>query len=266
MRYALGVEYAGHQYCGWQFQAHDVSVQQMVQQALSKVADMPIEVFCAGRTDAGVNATNQVIHFDCDKPRKLIAWTLGVNSNLPKDIAIKWAKPVADDFHARYSASARQYRYIINNSPNRSALMPYGLTFVHQPLDAIKMHHAAQALIGEQDFTSFRASHCQANTPFRCVHHCKVSRFGEYVMVEIKANAFLHHMVRNIVGSLIEVGLGEQPIDWLKQLLAVKDRTQAGITAPAEGLYFVGVDYPEHYQLPSQPIGPLYYPELSSQR
>ncbi|MEW6981739.1 tRNA pseudouridine(38-40) synthase TruA [Colwelliaceae bacterium 6471] len=258
MRYALGVEYDGTNYCGWQRQKSVVSVQQTLEEALSKIADQPIEVICAGRTDTGVNATNQVIHFDTDKVRKDVAWTLGVNTNLPKDIAVTWVKEVNDEFHARFSATARRYRYIIHNNQLRSAILSRGLSFCHYPLDEQLMHKAAQYLVGRHDFTSFRTVHCQSHSPHRTLHHCNVTRQGEYIILDVKGNAFLHHMVRNIAGSLMRVGQELESVEWIKEVLAAKNRCVAGITAPASGLYFVGVDYPEEFQIPIRNMGPLF--------
>lgn len=258
MRYALAVEYEGKNYFGWQRQSKVVSVQQTVETALSKIANQKIEVVCAGRTDTGVNATNQIIHFDCGQPRKNVAWTLGTNSNLPKDIAIKWAQPISDDFHARFSATARRYRYVIYNSNFRPAILADGLSFCQFELDENLMHQAAQCLVGENDFDSFRTVHCQAHSPIRTVKYCNVSRQGNFIIVDIKANAFLHHMVRNIVGSLIRVGRKIESIAWMGAVLAAKDRTIAGMTAPSGGLYFVDVDYPSEFTLPKSVLGPLF--------
>ncbi len=258
MRYALAVEYDGKNYFGWQRQSEVVSVQQTVETALSKIANQTIEVVCAGRTDTGVNATNQIIHFDCDNPRKNVAWTLGANSHLPKDIAIKWAQSVREDFHARFSATARRYRYIIYNSNFRPAILAHGLSFCQFPLDENLMQQAAQCLVGEHDFDSFRTVHCQAHSPIRTVSHCHVSRQGNFVIIDIKANAFLHHMVRNIAGSLIRVGRQVETVAWMSEVLAARDRTVAGMTAPSGGLYFVDVDYPKAFNLPKSVLGPLF--------
>ncbi|MFM2483705.1 tRNA pseudouridine(38-40) synthase TruA [Celerinatantimonas yamalensis] len=259
MRIALGIEYDGSQYYGWQRQREVISVQQCVEQALSKIADQPVEVFCAGRTDAGVHATGQVIHFSVACERKMAAWTLGMNANLPKDIAVRWATSVEDDFHARFSATARRYRYIIYNAPYRGAILGSGVSQYHIPLDEKLMHQAGQLLLGEHDFTSFRAAQCQSRSPFRHVQHLQVTRQGDYVVIDIKANAFLHHMVRNIAGSLIEVGQGDCSVEWIAQLLALKDRSKAAATAKASGLYLVAVDYPSHYGIPKVALGPLFY-------
>lgn len=258
MRYALGVEYDGKNYCGWQRQKSVVSVQQTLEQALSKIADEPIEVVCAGRTDTGVNATNQVIHFDTTKTRKDVAWTLGVNTHLPDDIAVTWVKAVADEFHARFSATARRYRYVIYNNKLRSAILSHGISHWHQSLDEQLMHQGAQHLVGKHDFTSFRTVHCQSHSPVRTIEHCQITRQGKFIIVDIKANAFLHHMVRNIVGSLMRVGQSKESTTWIKEVLELKNRCMAGVTAPPEGLYFVEVDYPQQFELPKMPFGPLF--------
>ncbi|MCK3656943.1 tRNA pseudouridine(38,39,40) synthase TruA [Pasteurellaceae bacterium Macca] len=258
MKIALGIEYDGSRYFGWQRQQNVDSVQQQLEMALSKIANAPVEVFCAGRTDAGVHGTGQVIHFETECYRPLQSWCFGTNAHLPADVAVKWAVEVPDDFHARFSATARRYRYIIYNSKLRSAILPRGVSHYYHPLDEQKMHQAGQFLLGEQDFSAFRAAHCQSHTPWRNVHHLKVSRIQDYIVVDIQANAFVHHMVRNIVGSLIEVGQGRQEIEWISWLLAQKDRTLAAATAKAEGLYLVDVIYPEHFAIPQGRLGPLF--------
>ena len=260
-RIALGIEYDGSKYYGWQRQNEVRSVQEKLEKALSQVANEPINVFCAGRTDSGVHGTGQVVHFETHAARKDAAWTLGVNANLPGDIAVRWVKAVPDDFHARFSATARRYRYIIYNHRLRPAVLGQGVTHYHQPLDAERMHRAAQSLLGENDFTSFRAVQCQSKTPWRNITHLAVSRQGPYVILDIRANAFLHHMVRNITGSLLEVGMGNQPASWIEQLLVARDRELAGATAKAGGLYLVDVTYPDHFDLPSLPLGPLWLPD-----
>jgi tRNA pseudouridine38-40 synthase len=255
---ALGIEYDGSKYYGWQRQNEVRSVQEKLEKALSKVANETINVFCAGRTDAGVHATGQVVHFETRMQRKDAAWTLGVNANLPGDIAVRWVKAVPDDFHARFSATARRYRYVIYNQRLRPAILAQGVTHFYHPLDAEKMHRAAQCLLGENDFTSFRAVQCQSRTPWRNLMHINVARYGAYVVVDIKANAFVHHMVRNIVGSLMEIGCGNRAEDWMAELLAAKDRKLAAATGKAEGLYLVSVDYPERFALPVTPLGPVF--------
>ena len=218
MRYALGIEYDGSRYHGWQRQKNATSVQQNVEKALSKIANEKIEVVCAGRTDTGVSATNQVIHFETDKVRIDVAWTLGVNTNLPSDIAVSWVKEVNDDFHARFSATARRYRYIINNNRLRSAILSSGISFCHYPLDENLMHEAAQCLIGKHDFTSFRTVHCQSHSPIRTLIHCNVYRQGDFIIIDVKGNAFLHHMVRNIAGSLMRIGQQIETVEWMSEV------------------------------------------------
>ncbi|MDU8924763.1 tRNA pseudouridine(38-40) synthase TruA [Pasteurellaceae bacterium LIM206] len=258
MKIALGIEYNGKNYCGWQRQEKAASVQEALEHALSFVANEKIEVFCAGRTDSGVHGTGQVVHFETAANRPEKAWAFGTNANLPDDIAVKWAKQVPEEFHARFSARARRYRYVIYNHRLRSAILPYGVTHYHAALDHELMQRAGQCLLGEHDFSSFRAAQCQSNTPWRNVHHLRVIRRGEYVVVDIQANAFVHHMVRNIVGSLMEVGCGNRPVEWIEWLLAQKNRSLAAPTAKAEGLYLVNVIYPEQFNLPRSPLGPLF--------
>ncbi len=254
MRIALGVEYHGAAYCGWQAQRHDQSVQSALEPALSRIACHPVTVVAAGRTDAGVHALAQVVHFDTGASRPLHGWVMGGNSHLPDDIRILWARLVTPDFHAQRSAIARFYRYLIVNRPVRSALHARLTTWWHRPLNADAMHRAAQALVGEHDFTSFRAAHCQSKSPRRRVYFVEVYRQEDQVIMEICANAFVHHMVRNIAGCLLAVGEGKESTDWPSRLLAIKDRTQAGVTAPPEGLYFGGVLYPTEFGLPKNPI------------
>ncbi|MBT1062980.1 tRNA pseudouridine(38-40) synthase TruA [Bowmanella sp. Y26] len=260
MRIALGIEYDGSKYYGWQRQREVNSVQQELETALSRIADQPIELACAGRTDAGVHATGQVVHFDVDNPRAMRAWTLGMNAALPDDIAVKWATQVPDDFHARFSATARRYRYVIYNHPLRSGILRQGVTHYHSELDVARMNSAAQCLLGEHDFSAFRAAICQSKSPFRNVTHVALHRLGDYVVLEIQANAFLHHMVRNITGSLLEIGSGRRHVEWLEALLIGKDRSQAAATAKPNGLYLVDVSYPDEYQLPAVVPGPLFLP------
>lgn len=258
MRFALGIEYDGSRYHGWQRQNDVISVQGEIEKALSKIVNKPTEVVCAGRTDTGVHGTNQVVHFDSPYDRGSAAWTLGMNTLMPKDIAVRWSHPVPEDFHARFSATARRYRYIIYNGMYRPAIFAKGLSFCHHPLDETLMHEAAQQLVGQHDFTSFRTVHCQAHSPLRTIIHCDVSRQGNYVIIDIKANAFLHHMVRNIAGSLMRVGRKLEEVSWISEVLYLKNRCKAGMTAPANGLYFVDVDYPESFQLPKSPLGPIF--------
>jgi len=251
MRIALGIEYNGSQFAGWQMQKHGTrTVQECVEKALSIVADEKIQVVCAGRTDTGVHATGQVVHFDCSSPRPERAWVLGVNAHLPDDVSSLWSAQVDEHFSARFTATARQYRYVILNRVGRSAVFNSHVTWRHGSLDEKLMHQAAQALIGEQDFSSFRSSACQAEHARRNIHYINVSRKADFIYVDIEANAFLHHMVRNIVGSLLMIGAGEKPPEWMQQLMHVKDRRQAGPTASAKGLYLVKVTYPDGSNIP----------------
>ncbi len=253
-RIVAGIEYDGSGFSGWQWQTHQRSVQQVLEQALSKVANHPVTVICAGRTDTGVHALEQVIHFDVQSERELHAWMLGGNSNLPDDVRITWVKQAAGDFHARYSAIARFYRYIILNRPIKSALLRKQVTWCHAPLNAEKMHEAAQYLIGQHDFSSFRAQGCQSKSPMRAMYFIDVYREEDKVIMDISANAFLHHMVRNIAGVLMDIGLGKQTVEWTQELLEVKSRKLGGITAPPDGLYLGAVYYPEHYGIAKHPV------------
>ena len=252
MRIALGIEYDGTDFPGWQRLTQATAIQSVVEEALGFVADHRVEVTCAGRTDAGVHARCQVVHFDTQAQRSERGWVLGVNSRLPPSVALRWAKPVGDEFHARYGAIARRYRYLIVNRPMRPALDARYVAWERAPLNAQAMHRAAQALIGEHDFSAFRTVACQSRTPMRNVHEIVIARDADRVAIEIQANAFLHHMVRNIVGSLLPVGRGEQPEAWLAQLLSGRDRALAGPTAPAQGLTFLHPLYPARYGLPEE--------------
>ena len=252
MRIAVGIEYDGSQYRGWQLQQKGVeSIQEKVEAALSFVANHPVRVQCAGRTDAGVHATSQVAHFDTDAVRTDQAWVLGAATRLPSDITLRWAKSVPDEFSARFSAFRRRYRYVIFNHKIRPGLFINQLTWNFRPLDVDLMREASRCLLGEQDFSSFRAVQCQAKSPVRTVYRLDLFRHGNLIVMDIEANAFLHHMVRNIVGVLMSIGSGHRPVEWVKHVLDVKDRTQGGVTAPPYGLYFVGVSYPEQFAIPS---------------
>lgn len=250
MRWAACVEYDGTAYHGWQSQPHVVNIQDTVEAALARVADRPVRLVASGRTDSGVHAQGQIVHFDADVERSRRAWVLGGNRHLPGDIAVRWAVPIEKDFHARYTALARDYRYWITDRMAPPALWRHRAHHSHYPLDAAAMHAAAQALLGENDFSAFRAAGCQSNSPWRNVHHIGVRRSGEWLRVDIRANAFVHHMVRNIVGSLLEVGRGRRGPAWLGQILAARDRRLAGMTAPAHGLVLLRVHYPAGYELP----------------
>ena len=261
MRYALGVEYDGGGFRGWQrlsqagSLATDGSLQTALEIALSKVADAPVATTCAGRTDAGVHARCQVIHFDSQAGRDARAWVLGATANLPPAMAVRWCVPVAAGFNARFDARARRYRYRLLNRATRPGLARQYLGWERVPLDAAAMHEAAQALLGERDFSAFRSVQCQATHARRHLQQVAVTRDGDEVVVAVQANAFLHHMVRNIVGSLLVVGRGERPPGWIGELLAAGDRTAAGPTAPAAGLLFVGPVYPRQWGLPPEVSG-----------
>lgn len=257
MRYALGVEYDGSGFQGWQRLSKsgtpdETSVQSVLENALSRVANAQVDTICAGRTDAGVHAQCQVVHFDSDAPRDPRSWVLGATANLPPAVCVRWCQPMPDDFNARFSARARRYRYRLVNRIVRPALERYMLSWERMPLDADAMHRAAQALLGENDFNAFRTVHCQSPHAFRDLQAISVRREGEQVRVDVQANAFLHHMVRNIVGSLLVVGRGEKPESWIAELLAGRDRTVAGPTAPPDGLVFVSPLYPSHWRLPPE--------------
>ncbi|MBE0483033.1 MAG: tRNA pseudouridine(38-40) synthase TruA [Bacterioplanes sp.] len=257
-RYAAVVEYNGAYFHGWQKQKHhdDPTIQAALEAAISFVANEPITIVCAGRTDAGVHATRQVIHFDSVAQRKPYNWLMGINTKLPPGVAVQWIAEVPETFHARFKAQARRYRYLINNQPFRPALLHDQMTWWKYPLDASRMQQAAQALLGEHDFSAFRAKDCQANSPIKTMHRIEVRRWGHIMMVELEASAFLYHMVRNIVGVLLPIGEGHQPVSWMADVLATRDRNLAGVTAPGDGLYFVGVRYPAEFAIPSQPYGP----------
>lgn len=252
-RFVLGIEYDGSGYCGWQWQPNRRSIQSELEKALSKVANQSVSVVCAGRTDAGVHAFEQIVHFDTSVTRDIDAWLLGGNCYLPDDIRILWVKQMENDFHARYSALARLYRYVIHNRPVKSALQYNQLTWCYKPLDAVAMNLAGKHLIGNHDFSSFRAKGCQSISPFRQVHFVDVRRENDKVIISVCANAFLHHMVRNIAGVLMDVGIGKQPVGWPLELLSAKKREIAGVTAPPYGLYLESVYYPAHYGILKHP-------------
>jgi len=251
MRIALGIEYDGTSYNGWQRQKTGLGVQQRLEEALSLVANEKVELVCAGRTDTGVHASGQVVHFDTESERSERGWLLGANTNLPEDISVTWVKPVDQDFHARFSAVARSYRYVILNRLERSALHRNRAWWVYEPLDEAPMQAAAQQLLGEHDFSAFRSAACQANTAVREITAISVSRSGDWLTIDVTANAFLMNMVRNIVGSLAAVGLGERGVEWIGGVLEGRDRKAGGITAPPHGLTLVGVEYPEAFGVPA---------------
>jgi tRNA pseudouridine38-40 synthase len=249
-RWALGVEYVGTHFCGWQHQTGLRSIEGALTEALSQVADHDVSVTCGGRTDAGVHALGQVVHFESTASRSGRAWMLGANAHLERFISVAWAQPVPDHFHARYSALRRHYRYQILNRPVRSALHAERSAWVREPLDASIMHEAAQALVGEHDFSAFRAAECQSKSPIRRLESLSVHREGEQVVIDVCANAFLHHMVRNIAGLLISIGRGERSGEEVARILATRDRRLSAPTAPPEGLYLRAIEYPEAFGLP----------------
>ena len=256
-RIALGIEYCGHLFHGFQAQNHDEqTIQHGLEKALSKIANEPISLVCAGRTDAGVHATNQVVHFDTMAVRPDSAWLRGANTQLPEGIAIRWVRRVEPQFHARFSAEARTYRYVIYNSNTPSALLNHYVTWDRRTLNIEAMSQASNALLGEHDFSAFRAVQCQARNPVRRMDRIDITPQGDFIVIEVKATAFLYHMVRNIVGVLSAIGAGEKPVEWAKQVLESKDRRCGGVTAPPDGLYLVAIDYDDQYDIPVRPLGP----------
>ena len=250
MRLALGVEYDGSAFHGWQTQPGGGTVQDALQLALAQIAGQETTVVCAGRTDAGVHATGQVVHFDTTVARPLTAWVRGVNTFLPAQVAVRWVHPVAAEFHARFSAYGRRYRYCLINRPQRSGVWHGRVGWDHHPLDVEKMQQAASMLLGEHDFSAFRAAGCQAKTPIKTMRQADVQRSGEMITFDFEAGAFLHHMVRNLVGSLVYIGQGKHAPSWIAHLLTTGDRRLAAPTFSAAGLYLVGVNYEAHWGLP----------------
>lgn len=259
-RIALALEYDGSAFNGWQAQKAPrlPTVQESLEAALSQVAAHPLRVHCAGRTDTGVHASEQIVHFESASPRPEKAWVKGGNALLPKSIALRWAREVPADFHARFSAHSRRYRYLIYNTPQRAALLRGLVTQYPHVLEAARMREAGQHLLGERDFTSYRGTACQSRTAMRNVHHLEVERRGDFVIIDIQANAFLLHMVRNVVGVLLEIGAGRRPPDWAAEVLQRRDRSAAGVTAPPQGLYLVKVGYPARFGLPELAPGPAF--------
>lgn len=259
-RIALGIEYDGSRFCGWQTQPQRCAVQDAVEQALATVAGEPVSTICAGRTDAGVHALGQVLHFDTTAERPSSAWVRGTNSALPAGCAVLWAVRVPDDFHARFSARLRHYRYLLLNHPVRPAADCSRVGWFHLPLDVQRMREAAALLVGEHDFSAFRSAECQASTPVRRLTRLQIDRAGDYVVFRFSANAFLHHMIRNIVGCLVYVGKGRFPPAWLGEVLAGRDRSRAAPTFDAAGLYLERVDYDARFGLPTGTRGTLAVP------
>jgi tRNA pseudouridine38-40 synthase len=250
VRFALGLEYDGRAYCGFQSQPSGCSVQDALERALAAIADGPVRAVAAGRTDAGVHATSQIVHFDAPVARPLTAWIRGVNAHLPSSAAILWCAPVADDFHARFAATARHYAYLLLDRDVRPALLHGRVGWFHAPLDVDAMRDASRVLVGRHDFSSFRAAECQAKSPVKTLTRLDVTRSAGLVRVDVSADAFLQHMVRNIVGALVEVGSARRSVASLRELLAAADRTQGSATFAADGLYFTGADYDARFALP----------------
>ncbi|MEO8123657.1 MAG: tRNA pseudouridine(38-40) synthase TruA [Burkholderiales bacterium] len=251
MRVALGVGYRGQAYQGWQSQPSGQTVQDKLEAALATFADRPVRTLCAGRTDAGVHAINQVVHFDTDAVRAASSWVRGVNRYLPDDIAIQWCVPVSDAFHARNVARGRRYRYIVLESPVRPALEAGLVGWIVRPLDSEAMREAASVLIGEHDFSAFRAAECQAASPVKTLRSIEITRRGAYWRFDFDANAFLHHMVRNIMGCLVAVGSAKRDAGWLVEVLEARNRAASAPTFSAAGLYFVGPYYDAHWAIPA---------------
>jgi tRNA pseudouridine38-40 synthase len=254
-RLALGIEYCGSAFRGWQSQAGGGTVQDVLEAALAEIAGEPVATLCAGRTDAGVHATQQVVHFDTMVERPLAAWVRGVNAHLPDGVAVRWAQPVREDFHARFSARGRRYRYLLLNRPQRPGLWHGRLGWFHGPLDLAAMQDACGRLPGEHDFSAFRAAGCQAKSPVKVMTQASVRQCGSLFVFDFAASAFLHHMVRNLVGTLVYVGKGAQPAGWVDELLALRNRTLAAPTFSPDGLYFRGPVYEQHWGLPEADDG-----------
>lgn len=255
MRIALGVEYDGRGFCGWQSQADVESVQECLERAIAEIAGESVRLHAAGRTDAGVHALQQVVHFDTTASRPLSAWVRGVNRHLPGSVAVLWSRAVAEDFHARFSATGRHYRYLLLNRPVRPALASGRVGWFARPLRLDSMREAAAMLIGEHDFSAFRAAECQAKSPVKTLHRLSADQKGDLIVFDLHASAFLHHMVRNIVGALVYIGVGREAPDWMAELLEGRDRTRAAPTFAADGLYFAGVDYDVVWALPNTAPG-----------
>lgn len=258
MRIAAGIEYDGSGFCGWQSQQGVRTVQDCIEKALSTVANHEVKVMASGRTDTGVHAVGQVIHFDASAQRSMRSWVLGANANLSKDVCLRWSRTVEEHFHARFSAVSRRYRYVILNRWVRPAVLRGKVSWQYQPLNEKGMQQAAKLLEGKHDFTTFRALACQSKCPVRHVYEVAVSRRGEYVYIDIHANGFLHHMVRNIAGVLMKIGVEERPVSWISELLQIRDRSKGGVTAPPGGLYLVDVEYDPCFGLPPAPALPVY--------
>ncbi|MDI9245501.1 tRNA pseudouridine(38-40) synthase TruA [Marinobacter sp. CHS3-4] len=256
-RVVLAFEYDGRKFHGWQYQKSGLrTVEGELSKAAAKVADHPVELVCAGRTDAGVHASYQIAHFESTSERSLRSWVMGINTALPADVAVHWAGQGENDFHARFSATYRRYRYVIHNHPVRPGIQHGQVSWIYRTLDESLMHQAAQQLVGEHDFSAFRAAGCQSRSPIRFLESIQVHRKGHYLVIDVQANAFLHHMVRNIAGALMAVGKEEQRPEWIREILESRDRRRAGVTAPPHGLYLVDVGYSSDFGIPAAECGP----------
>jgi len=264
MRIALGIEYDGSGFCGWQTQPAGCSIQDRLEAACAAIAGVPVNTICAGRTDSGVHALGQVVHFDCTAERPMSAWVRGVNALLPPAVAVTWAQPVGDTFHARFSARTRRYRYVLLNDAVRPAADQGRVGWYHGTLDVERMREAAACLVGEHDFSAFRSAECQAKSPVRTLHKLSISVSGRYLAFDLCANAFLHHMVRNLVGSLVYVGKGKHPPQWVAEVLQGRDRRLAAPTFDASGLYLMRVDYGDAWNLPEPRQGALSFAGMGS--
>ncbi len=259
MRIAVCIEYDGSQFSGWQMQSGELSVQEAVQLALSKVADHPVTVHGAGRTDTGVHACGQIAHFDTTVTRSNNSWVMGANSLLPKGVSLIWTQPVDESFHSRFSAYSRKYRYVVLNRRIRPTYLTKKVSWIHQPLDVNLMQMGANQLLGEHDFSAFRSAQCSNKVPIKTVKELTVNRKGDWVWIDIEANGFLHNMVRIIAGSLFTVGWGDQPPSWIADVLSSKDRTLGGVTSTPDGLYFIAAMYSKKYPLPESPPACRYW-------
>lgn len=257
MRVALGVEYFGASFRGWQSQADGGTVQDALESALARIAGTPVSTLCAGRTDAGVHATRQVVHFDVPVDRPLSAWVRGVNAHLPEGVTVLWAQPVGEDFHARFSARGRRYRYLLLNRPQRPGLWQGRVGWFHGELDLQQMQEACGRLLGEHDFSAFRAAGCQARSPIKTLREAQVRQVGSLFVFDFEATAFLHHMVRNLVGTLVYIGKGAQTPGWIDELLQMRDRRLAAPTFSPDGLYFRGPIYEPCWGLPEAADDPI---------
>ena len=257
MRIALGVQYDGAAFCGWQSQPHGKTVQNELERALAEFAQTPLHTVVAGRTDTGVHGLGQVVHFDTDLDREAFSWVRGTNAFLPSSVAVRWAKPMPDDFHARFAAFERTYYYVLYVNPVRSPMLAARAGWVHTPLDTQAMRDAVACLIGEHDFSYFRAADCQSKTPVKHLHQIDIREQGDFIHFRFRANAFLHHMVRNLMGCFVAIGRGRHPASWMAEVLDARDRKAAAPTFMPDGLYLAEVGYPENFAVPAPHLGSM---------